>query len=62
VEPGEGETMRRVEEGYADHIRPICHFIPMAYGLFGGLVIPLEQGLGTLAMTLGDDQPRGRPT
>ena len=49
VEPGNGETILRVEEGYADHIRQICHFVPMAYGLFGGLITPLEMGLGSVA-------------
>ena len=53
VEPGEGETILRVEEGYADHVRPICHFLPMLYGLFGGWAIPYDQGLGTLAMIAG---------
>ena len=53
VEPGKGETILRVEEGYAAHIRQICHFIPMAYGLFGGLITPLEMGLGSVAIIAG---------
>jgi len=53
VEPGDGETTLRVEEGYADHIRPICHFIPMAYGLFAGLVTALEFGQGSMVGIVG---------
>jgi len=53
VEPGEGETILRVEEGYAGHVRPICHFLPMLYGLFGGWAIPYDQGLGVAAIIAG---------
>jgi DNA-binding MarR family transcriptional regulator len=53
VEPGEGETILRVEEGYGAHIRQVCHFIPMTYGLFGGLIPGLELGLGPLAVIAG---------
>ena len=53
VELAKGETILRVEEGYAAHIRQICHFIPMSYGLFGGLITPLELGLGSVAIVAG---------
>ena len=49
VEPGDGETILRVEEGYGAHIRHICHFVPMAYGLVGGMIPGLELGLGAVA-------------
>lgn len=49
VEPGDGETILRVEEGYGAHIRHISHFVPMAYGLVGGMIPGLELGLGPLA-------------
>jgi hypothetical protein len=53
VEPGDGETILRVEEGYGAHIRHVCHFIPMAYGLFGGVFPGLEMGLGSVAIIAG---------
>jgi len=47
LEPGNGETLLRVEERYSDAIRGVLHGIPAAYGLIFGLATALEAvGLG----------------
>jgi len=49
LEPGEGETLMRVEERYNDAIRGILHGLPAGYGFIFGLAGALEG----LHLTLG---------
>lgn len=42
LEPGEGETVVRVEERYADRVRALLHVIPAVYGAGIGLPVGVE--------------------
>ena len=53
LEPGESETTLHVEERYADHIRAVCHLVPLIYGLMGGLITAANMGLTPVVMAGG---------
>jgi len=53
LEPGDGETLLRVEERYSDAIRGVLHGIPASYGFIFGLATALEAlNLGPLPAAL----------
>lgn len=41
-QPGETETVVRVEERFVDRIRAVAHLLPLGYGVGGGLLVGTE--------------------